>query len=206
MSLNITITEDRYLRVQQFGCVLFWGVLAILTFAGCRTISPRVAARSGPSEQQVFDLEYIDRERCIAYLRQLDIGEVSPVPLAYAVSVTGSPEQLRRAALVLDLIDAKEDFVIENLGPASTARTLPSNSQMSTALGGIRIGTFSNPPQSDGQARGIIDIQGGSVLAILPARHREQLLNLLERATSETVPLALSERREPHRADDASET
>jgi hypothetical protein len=88
MSLSVKITEDRYLGIQQFDYILSWGVLVILVFAGCRTISPHDGARSKLSEQQVFDLEHIAREQCIAYLGQLGLDEVSPVPLAYAVSVT----------------------------------------------------------------------------------------------------------------------
>jgi len=69
---------------------------------------------------------------------------------------------------VLDLVDTEKKFVIENLGPASSVRALPSNSQIETVLGNIRIGTFTDPPKMDEQYRGIIDIQGDSVLAILP--------------------------------------
>ncbi len=210
MSLSVTNTEDRYPGLGQFGHILSLGVVAILTFAGCGTISPHDGAPLEPGGQQVFELEHVNSEQCIAFLSQLDLGEVSPVPQANALLVAGSPEQLRRAGLVLELVDAKEDFVIENLGAASVVRTLPSNSQIAARLGNIRIGTFTDPPQTDKQARGIIDIQGGAVLAIVPARHRGQLLDLLTRAANETVPigatLAASERREPHRAEDASET
>lgn len=213
MSLSVTII-DRYLTVKQFGRALSWVLMLILMFAGCRTISPHDGARSEPSEQQVFELEHMDREQCIAtFLSQLDLDEASPVPEvpdANALLVTGSPEQLRRVSLVLDLVDAKEDFIVENLGPASMVRTLPSNSQIATELREIRIGTFTDPPQTDKKARGIIDIQKGSVLAILPARHREQLLDLLARAASETVSVnpapAVSEHYEPSSVEDAYET
>lgn len=111
---------------------------------------------------------------------------------------------------MLDLADVKEEFVIENLGPASTVRTLPSNSQISTGIGDIMIGTFTSPPKMDKQARGIIDIQGDSVIAIIPARHRKQLLSLLEQAASETISicptLAPVDHYEPIRSEDASGT
>lgn len=210
MSLSVTIIKDRYLGVKQFGRVLSWVVMLILMFAGCRTFSPHDGARSEPGEQQVFDLEHVDREQCIAtFLSQLDLDEVSPVPEGNAVLVTGSPGQLRRASLVLDLVDAKEDFIVENLGPASMVRNLPSNSRIATELGEIRIGTFAVPPQTDKKARGIIDIQKGSVLAILPARHRQQLLDLLAQAESETESIkpttTISEYHEPNRVEDAYE-
>lgn len=126
------------------------------------------------------------------------------------VSVTGSPGQLRRAGLVLDLVDTEEEFVIKNLGPASSVRALPSNSQIATILGDIRIGTFTGPPITDEQPRGIINIQEGSVLAILPARHREQLLKLLARSSGTTASArstaASSEHLEIHRVTDTSES
>jgi len=81
----------------------------------------------------------MDSKQCIAFLSQLDLDEVSPVPEANAVLATGSPEQLSRASLLIDLVDAKENFVVENLGPASLVRTLPSNSWIATGLGDIRI-------------------------------------------------------------------
>lgn len=209
MSLSVT-SKGRYFRVQQLSCAFSWSVLAIVMSAGCRTILPPDSAQSEFSKQQVFDLEHVSSEQCIAFLSQLGLDEVSPVPEVNAVFVTGSAEQLRKAGLVLDLIDAKEDFIIENLGPASMVRTLPSNLQIATALGGISIGTFTNPPQTDEQARGIIDIQGGTVLAILPARYREQLLDILTQAVSETVTIrpapALSEPLEPQRLEDTSGT
>lgn len=208
MSLNVTITEDRYLTLRQFGCALSWGLLAILTFVSCRTTSPEAAGRSEPSEQ-VFDLKHASTERCIDFLCQLGLEQVSAVPEANAVLVAGPPEQLRRAALVVDLIDAEEVFVIENLGTVSIVRNLPSNSQIASALGDIRIGTFADPPEKGERARGIIDIQGSVVLAILPASHRERLLHLLARATSEALPvrpkLAAGEHREPRLAENAAE-
>jgi len=139
MGLSFTITENSCIRIRQFRCVFFWSILAILMFAGCRTISSQNGLRVGTSNQKVFNLVHMDSKQCIAFLSQLDLDEVSPVPEANAVLATGSPEQLSRASLLLDLVDAKENFVVENLGPASLVRTLPSNSWIATGLGDIRI-------------------------------------------------------------------
>jgi general secretion pathway protein D len=187
--------------------------MLMLTFAGCQTTPPDDGAQSEAGEQRVFVLEHVDREDCTAtFLSRLEIGDTSPVHDVpdNAVLVSGSPEQLSRASLVLELVDTKEDFVIEDLGPASMVRTLPSNLQIAAELGDIRIGTFVHPPQTDREARGIIDIQKGAVLAILPARHREPLLELLARAASEKVPadpvVAASEHYEPDHPADARQT
>jgi len=200
--------KDRY-----FGRILSCVAMLILTFAGCRTPPPNDGAQSEAGRQQVFNLEHLDRGQCIAtFLSQMELYEASPAPDVpdNAVLVIGSPEQLRRVGLVLDLVDAKEDFIVENLGPASMVRTLPSNSQIAAELGDISVGTLADPPRTDKEARGIIDIQKGSVLAILPARHREQLLDLLARAASERVSAnpapAISEHYEPSRPADAQQT
>ena len=154
---------------------------------------------------QKFVLKHIRSEQCIILLSQLGLDQISQAPEANAVLIATSPELLRRASLVLDIIDTKEDYVIENMGPASAVRTLPSNSQIATALGDIRIGTFADPPQLGAQTQGIIDIQADVILAIIPARYRVQLLDLLTRTTADTMftrsASTSSEHHESHRSE-----
>ena len=179
MRWSVKIIKDRHFRWHEFTHILIWFVLIFLMLAGCRTVLNRNNQQPEAKEQQIFNLKHVSGEQCIAFLSKVGISETSLVPDTNAVSVTGSPEQLCRAGLVLDLVDTKEKFIIENLGSASSVRTLPSNSQIATVLDNIRIGTFTNPPRMDEHSRGLIDIQGNSVVAILPAHHREQLLKLL---------------------------
>jgi len=156
-------------------------MLAILILAGCKTIPPEIGPQSQIQEQRNFELEHISYEQGIALLTQLGLNEVEYVPDANVVLVTGSPDELQIAELVLELIDTTEDYCIENLGPASIVRTLPSNARIATALGNIQIGTFTDPPHKDDKVQAIIDIHGGSVLAILPTGYRQQLRDLLKR-------------------------
>jgi len=158
--------------------------------------------RSGTCEHHKFVLEHMRSDQCIAFLSQLGLDGVSPIPEANAVLIAAPPDQLRRVSLVLDIVDAKEDFVIENIGPASAVRTLPSNLQIAAALGDVMIGTFADPPWSGAQTRGIIDIHEGAVIAIIPARHREQLLDLLTRTAADTMSVrSTSAPNEPHESD-----
>ncbi|MGD2094435.1 MAG: hypothetical protein PVH77_05445, partial [Phycisphaerales bacterium] len=189
MNFKAAEIKDKHPKIREFHQFVFWAALMILVFAGCNTNPPFESAWSGQSEEHVFDLKHIGNEQCVAFLSKLNLDHVSTIPEVSAVSVNGSPEQIHRAKLVLELVDVQEYFVIENLGPASKARTFPSNTQLAEALGNIRIGTFNEPPQSDKQTRGIIDIQGDAVLAIIPARSQEQLLNLLTNGISETEPI-----------------
>ncbi len=210
MILNNIIIKDKYSWLRQFSYILFFWVLVILISTGCRTILPQDSTRSELSKQQIFNLEHLSSEQCITFLSKLGINKVTKMPEANAVLVTGSTEQLQRATILLSLVDTNENFIIENLGPSSIVRALPSNSQIAAALGNIRIGTFTNPPQTDGQVKGIIDIHRDAVMAIIPARHRERLLGLLRRITSKRLPIypipATSEYREHHPAEDTSET
>lgn len=137
---------------------LTWLVQTFIMLAGCRMIPPLNSSRSEAKKQQMFNLEHVSSEQRITFLSKLGIDEVSLVPNTNAVSVTSSSEQLQRAGLVLDLVDTEEEFVIENPGPASSVRALPSNSQIATVLGDIKIGIFTDPPKTDEQPRGIIDI------------------------------------------------
>jgi len=99
MGFSTKNIDGRYFGIRQFGCIISWGILVILMFTGCWTISPHDGMPSEPGEQQVFNLEHLGSEQCIAFLSQLNLDKVSPVPEANAILVTGSPEQLRRTGL-----------------------------------------------------------------------------------------------------------
>ncbi len=204
MNGSVKVTRNRYLTVRCVSRVPCYGLLAILSCAGCQTISSHGAAPSGSGERQVFVLKHIEAERGVAFLSKLGLGQVHTPAESNAVAVSGSLQQLHTAGVVLDIVDQKEDFVVENLGPASMVRALPSNSQLAAALGEIAIGTFANPPQANERARGIIDVQGDSVVAILPARHWEKLLNMLARSISEIATVQPA--REPPAPQRANET
>lgn len=186
MNSSAKLARRRYLDVRQFVCAFCRIVPVILLLAGCRTTRPGDDTISESRNRQVFDLKFLEIERSVDFLSQLGFDEISLKPDTNSVSVTGSPERLHRASLVMEMIDTEEDFVVENLGPASAARNLPSNAQIATALGGITIGTFTDPPDADVQTRGIIDIDSGSVLAIVPAHYRERLIDLLGHSPDET--------------------
>ncbi len=173
--------------VRRLGSIWCICLSMVLIFSGCKTAAPRIAARSDKKEQRVFDLKYISANQAIEILSKLDLEKVSLVPETTDVlSVTGPSDQLLRASITVSLIDAKENFVVEYLGPISRARAFPSNSQISAALGDVTIGTFSDPPERNEKIPGIIDIQGDSVLAILPARHQGRLLAFIAQAVNET--------------------
>jgi type II secretory pathway component GspD/PulD (secretin) len=179
MNTSKTNTHDKHIMSKLSGLLLCI-VLVTPIFTGCETTPHRRGVTiPGTSVPQENPLRYLDAEQCNFFLGPLGLRYVPVVPGANLFSVRGTPDQVKRAKLVLDVVDSPEDYCIENLGPASIVRTLPSNEQIAMALGNINIGTFNKPPVKDTNLRAIIDIHGDSILAFLPDRYGDQLHKLL---------------------------
>ena len=152
------------------------------------------AAQTGDAPEtprhKVISLSRITSDQGRDYLLQLGLGTVSKLPGTNAVLVTGSSEQLAKAAAVLNVVDAGEPFAIKTIAPASAARTLPSNVQIEASVGGMSIGTFASPPKQGAYARAIIDIHGGAVIAIAPVARLQDIVLAVE-----SGPEVLKERR-----------
>jgi type II secretory pathway component GspD/PulD (secretin) len=183
MNTSKTKTQHKHIMSEPTGLFFLCIVLVTLIFTGCKTTPPNKGVTIfGTSVQQRYVLYHLDPEQCNVLLGPLGLEEVkylSYSPESNILVARGTPEQLKRAEPVLDVVDSHEDYCIENLGPASSVRTLPSNEQIAMALGNINIGTFNEPPVNDANSRAIIDIHGDSILAFLPVRYRDQLHKLL---------------------------
>jgi hypothetical protein len=154
-----------------------WGVgvvLIVSMLCGCAQEQTGVSGPVVPGERRVFELREIAAGKAEGFLSELGLGAACVAADGNAVAVTGSVGDLYRAGVLLELVDTRDEFVIETLAPVAEARSIPTNSQIADALGGITVGTFANPPKAGEHTRAIIDIHGNSVVAILPARiHRE---------------------------------
>jgi len=150
--------------------------LMVLALCGCSHGPGAADAPAGLGGQKVFDLKEITPERATAILSDLSITQAAMVPGRNAVSVTGTAGDLYRAGVVLELVDTREEFVVETLVPVSQARVIPMNAQIAEAIGGVAIGTFPNPPQAGERLRAIIDMHGQSVIAIVPACIHHELV------------------------------
>ena len=160
---------------------------AVVMLCGC---SPGPAPVSDSVElggQRIFDLKEITLQQGHAYLSELGFDEISVVPGRNAIAVRGSPSDLYRAGVLMDLVDTRDEFLIETLAPAAKAGTVPANSRTAAALGDIAIGTFANPPLRGERTRAIIDIHGPSVVAIIPARIQRDLLAFVEFGSRQTA-------------------
>ncbi len=148
---------------------IVWFALAALWLGGCRTPSELGPAGAGP-RSQVFSLRTITVEQGMAFLSDLGLSAVSPAPKGAGLLVEASLEELRNAAVVLDLVDVNEPYVVQRLAPAAEVRGLPSNEQLAESIGNITIGTFAAPPAQGRDPRAVIDIHADSVWAVAPAR------------------------------------
>jgi len=141
----------------------------MVALCGCQSVPP-----AGPTAealpQSPFLLRRITPQQADAILTKLGFSCTPSAVDPNAVLVHGSLEQVEKAGTILNLIDANEPFIAEALAPASRVRALPSNSQISLAVGGLAIGTFAEPPEAGRTARAIIDVLGDSVIAVAPAR------------------------------------
>ena len=138
----------------------------VLALCGCSHGPAGVTAPAKLSEQKVFDLKEITPERGKTLLTELNIGEVSIVPGRNALCVAGTASDLYRVGVILDLVDTRDESVVETLAPVSEARTVPTNARIAEALGNVAVGTFANPPKADERTRAIIDVHGESVVAV----------------------------------------
>jgi type II secretory pathway component GspD/PulD (secretin) len=145
-------------------------IVAMVLAGGCGTSSRPERERAAVSPRRTFVVREITVEQGVAFLSDLGLPEVTPAPEFRRLLSGGTAEELEKAAIVLDLVDVNDRYVIRPIAPAAAVRTLPSNEQIATAIGEIAIGTFAAPPERGTRARAIIDIHQGAVLAIVPAR------------------------------------
>lgn len=180
MFMSMGHTHGMHTMSKPLRLDLLWIILAASMLTGCRAAAPDPGpCDSKTGVQRTYRLRHLPLERCEAVLGSLGLEKIDSAPDANSVLLEGTLDQLTRAERVLDVVDVPEDCCVEDLGPASVVRTLPSNSQIAAALGDISIGTFDKPPAAGAGSRAIIDIQGDSVLAFLPVRCREPLRRLL---------------------------
>ncbi|MEN6332973.1 MAG: secretin N-terminal domain-containing protein, partial [Phycisphaerales bacterium] len=182
---------------------------AVSTLCSCAYDSDATDGRLNDSGQRVIDLKEITPDQAQTFLSKLELGEVSVATQGNAVVVHGTPSDLYRAGVVMDLVDTREEFCIETLAPASNAGIVPPNDRTAAFLGDIAIGTFANPPQAGERTRAIVDLHGSSVVAIVPARVQRPLLAFMKAAAmaprQTTAPARREASEELTKAADANE-
>ncbi len=170
-------------------CHLGTMALAILTasvLSGCASMSPeaRVAAEKVRTRQ--FHIEEIGAERAAAILGQLHLGTAFVLPGHEIIVVRGTPDELDRAAVVVDVVDTGIAYTVERLGPAHMDG-MPDPSEFAQVLGDAAIGTLAEPPRPGARTRGIIDVLDGDLVAVVPIACCADLLTFVERRAKEAA-------------------
>lgn len=142
-------------------------LLAVLALCGGRWSTVQASAASGTAGHEVIPLTNISAERGREFLGRLKIATASKLPGSNALLITAEPSELQKAATLLNLVDSRTEFDIEELGPVS-AEAMPSNLLLATAVRGISIGTFARPPQDKSKMQAIVDVHHGTLVVIAP--------------------------------------
>ncbi len=137
----------------------------------------------GPVGVKGFSLKHISAQQGKQFLTDLKLGTVSQLPGTNMLLLTARPAEIAKAAVLLDVVDAdaKEQFVVKAICPASQAKDLPPKERIAAAIGNVSLGDFSNPPDPNSIARAIIDVHNDSVLAIAPASLAEKIVATIEK-------------------------
>jgi general secretion pathway protein D len=164
--------------VSVFGLLL---VLAIGRVSVADTPNPVEASGYGN-----IPLAHISAPLAKQMLDPLKLATISVVPGSSMLLLTGELARVQKARAILEVIDTTEPYQIKELRSASSPKALPSNDEIAAAIGGIKIGTFSDPPRRSNKAKAIIDVCNGSIWAVAPAARLAEIATALE-AGSQTL-------------------
>jgi type II secretory pathway component GspD/PulD (secretin) len=143
------------------------------------------AETAAPPRYRVFSMKRISGQQGRDYLQKLELGTVSQLPNSNTLLVTASARELIKVAAILRLVDSEQRYVIKAIYPAVDAETLPSNAEISSVLGDISIGSFTEPASNDGKGKAIIDIHNDAVITIAPEEDFERIITAIEQLRQE---------------------
>jgi general secretion pathway protein D len=197
MSIESTNPHKHHLTSMRPGLLLLWTVLVVFSFTGCKTmLAHRGVDAIETNAYHTYVPTYLDFDQCKRFLDPLGLDNVAHTSSSHGSillsRVKGTPDQLEKALKVLDVVDSLEAYCIENLGPASAVRAIPSNKQLEMTMDNLNIGSFDEPPFHDGRLRAIIDVHGDAILAFIPVRYRTRLHTLLAHSNIATYSPGIS--------------
>ncbi|MBN2271763.1 MAG: hypothetical protein JXN61_14185, partial [Sedimentisphaerales bacterium] len=123
---------------------------------------------------RIFTLKHISPKQGRDYLLQMGIGPASELSGSPSLLVTGKAEDVARAMVMLDLVDAPQEFAVKMMGASLKAEILPSSEAISEKAAGVSVGTFSAPPKESGGA--IVDVHNGSLVIIAQASRIDRVV------------------------------
>ena len=150
---------------QIGGSKRYWLLLIVAAGFACATLW----AQDGnePLRSRVYALHHITAAQGKAYLERLNFGTtVSQIQQSNALIVTAPPADLVKISSFIGIVDSKQVFVIDRIGPADMA--VPKLSAITETLDGVSMGTFMDPPSYTKKSPAILDVQDGSTVLVSP--------------------------------------
>ncbi|MDD5459765.1 MAG: secretin N-terminal domain-containing protein [Phycisphaerae bacterium] len=124
-------------------------------------------------------LKNIDPAAAKLLLDELKLATVVHIPDTPTLLITGSPVQLTKAAVVLNLIDRSGDFVITRLDQS----VIPLEEDIKRSLPDTEIGSFDTPPINPELEKAILDtLDDGQMVLIADRKISEKILAAIESA------------------------
>lgn len=146
------------------------------------------AAANGLPHYRVFTFKNITTEQAEQYLKEINIGTASKLPIKQTLLVTASAQDLIKAAAFIKLVDSSEKFEITRAFDAAEVNNLPTESLVEQYLTDITIGTFFSPPVALNKIKAIMDVHDNSVMIIAPVGYGEKILQTIKKLKN-TEPL-----------------
>lgn len=159
---------ERHVSHERRHRALAVSLLAILFCISGPLLAVDWSVPSGTLDHKIVSLSYVTPERAKELLAKLKMGTASRMPGTNSLLVTGGADELRKAGVILAIVDAPQQYDVAQLGPASSLSTLPTSDRITDAVGGITIGTFDHPPRGTEKAKALIDVHNGAVVAVAP--------------------------------------
>ncbi|MBN2139306.1 MAG: hypothetical protein JW720_16000 [Sedimentisphaerales bacterium] len=163
-------------------------VILLLLFCG----GSLVYGASDGGGFRIFALKHISAAQGKKYLAEVGLGTVSQLAGSPSLLVTGEGGDVAKAKAVLDLVDAAQTYSVRMLKLAADAAELPASAAIAEKVGGLSVGTFSNPPKDDGSGMAIVDVHNGSVVVIAQPSRVERIAaavgQLIEKQTYTAPP------------------
>jgi len=185
---------ERHLSQEKRRRALAVILLAILFCISGPLLALDWSVPSGTLDHKMVTLSHVTPERARELLTKLNMGTASRMPGTNSLLITGEADTLRKALVILALVDAPPQYDVAQLGRASSASTLPTSNRIADAVGGITIGTFDHPPRGIEKVKALIDVHDGAVVAVAPVFQLQDI-----KLAVELGPEVLKQRKEGSR-------
>jgi general secretion pathway protein D len=156
----------------------WWLVIMAAGFAGASLLAQDVEQTNEPLRNRVYALRNITVGQAQAYLERLKLGTtISQIPQSNALIVTAPPADLVKVSTVIDMVDSKQTFVIDRLGPAGMA--VPSAKAIMERLPNVSVGSFVDPPSHAKKLPAVLDVQAGNTVLISPEGESDRIIKVI---------------------------